>query len=113
MNLSPERADRLERRITREVQRVAARVAQSLRAASPQGAPATAFLGALGPEEPAPDGDTAQPHAPDAHPLDRLVAGFQLTPLDVDLVLLAGMAEEHEGVAGALRALHPLGVSLV
>ena len=41
------------------------------------------------------------------HPLDRVVAHFGLSPHEVDLLLLAGLAEEHEGLAGTFRALHP------
>src|ERR1700730_16742411 len=41
------------------------------------------------------------------HPLDRVVAHFGLSPYEVDLLLLGGLAEEHEGLAGTFRALHP------
>ena len=41
------------------------------------------------------------------HPLDRVAARFGLSPHEVDLLLLAGLAEEHEGLAGIFRALHP------
>ena len=41
------------------------------------------------------------------HPLDVLVAGLGLSPVEIDLLLLAGMAEEHEGYGSLLRALHP------
>ena len=34
---------------------------------------------------------------------------FGLTPEEHDLVVLAGLAEEHEGLARTFRALHPLG----
>ena len=40
-------------------------------------------------------------------PLDRLSAALGLTALERDIVVLAGMAEEHEGYAGVLRRLHP------
>ena len=39
--------------------------------------------------------------------MDRVVAHFGLSPYEVDLLLLAGLAEEHEGLAGTFRALHP------
>jgi len=42
-----------------------------------------------------------------SHPLDRLTACYRLTPVEVDLLLLAGMPEEHEGYGSAMRALHP------
>src|SRR5574341_2119618 len=45
------------------------------------------------------------------HPLGRLARLFGWDALDVDLVLLAGMAEEHEGLAAVFRALHPRGDS--
>ena len=41
------------------------------------------------------------------HPLDRVAAHFGLSPYEVDLLLLAGLAEEHEGLACIFRALHP------
>jgi hypothetical protein len=43
------------------------------------------------------------------HPLDRLVDGLALTPLEIDVILLAAMPEEHEGYASVLRALNPRG----
>jgi hypothetical protein len=46
---------------------------------------------------------------PAAGPLRRLAAGLRLTPLEVDLLLLAGMPEEHEGYAALLRQIHPQG----
>lgn len=49
---------------------------------------------------------TLLPASPD-HPLDRVVAHFGLSRPETDLLLLAGLAEEHEGLAGIFRALHP------
>jgi hypothetical protein len=46
---------------------------------------------------------------PAAGPLRRLAAGLRLTPFEVDLLLLAGMSEEHEGYAALLRQIHPQG----
>jgi hypothetical protein len=43
------------------------------------------------------------------HPLDRLANSLGLSPVEVDLLLLAGMPEEHEGYASVLRGLHPRG----
>jgi hypothetical protein len=43
------------------------------------------------------------------HPLDRLAESYDLSPFEVDLLLLAGLSEEHEGYADLLRALHPQG----
>ncbi len=42
-------------------------------------------------------------------PLGSLVRRFGLDGLEVDLLLLAGLPEEHEGLAATLRSLHPLG----
>ena len=47
--------------------------------------------------------------APDTGGLERLAGGLALDDLEVDLVLLAGLAEEHEGVASVLTAVHPSG----
>lgn len=41
------------------------------------------------------------------HPLDRLTRRLSLTAAEVDLLLLAGLSEEHEGLAAVLRTLHP------
>jgi ATP-dependent 26S proteasome regulatory subunit len=41
--------------------------------------------------------------------LDRLAERLALSPTEVDLLLLAGMSEEHEGFAALLRTLHPRG----
>ena len=49
-----------------------------------------------------------QPAAP--HPFDRLAWGLGLSPLEADLVILAGLSEEHEGFAELLASLHPRGV---
>ena len=50
-------------------------------------------------------GDLAPPGL--GQPLDRLVAALALTPPEVDLMLLAGLPEEHEGYASVLRTLNP------
>lgn len=52
-------------------------------------------------------GDLAPPGL--GQPLDRLVAALALTPSEVDLLLLAGLPEEHEGYASVLRTLNPKG----
>src|SRR4051812_9317016 len=57
-------------------------------------------------------GGRAAPAAPRPqfpHPVDRLADGLGLGPAEVDVVLLAGAAEEHEGLATILRELHPRG----
>jgi hypothetical protein len=52
-----------------------------------------------------PGGPTPTPRSP----LESLAATFGLGEPERRLVLLAGLAEEHEGLAGTLRSLHPLG----
>ncbi|WP_283559142.1 ATP-binding protein [Paenarthrobacter sp. PH39-S1] len=52
------------------------------------------------------DGTSARQDPVDA-PLDALAARFALTPPEVDLLLLAGLPEEHEGIAATFRGLHP------
>ncbi len=44
-----------------------------------------------------------------AHPVDRLAAALALEPADLDLLLLAGAPNQHEGLAWVLRRLHPAG----
>lgn len=39
----------------------------------------------------------------------RLVERYGLSPRDVDLIILAGLPDEHEGIAATLRSLHPTG----
>lgn len=43
------------------------------------------------------------------HPIHRLIDTYQLSPCEIDLLVLAGLAEEHEGYADIFRTLHPLG----
>ncbi|MFF7550633.1 ATP-binding protein [Streptomyces canus] len=40
-------------------------------------------------------------------PVDRLARGLGLTPAEIDVLLLAGLADEHEGLSSVLRDLHP------
>ncbi|MDX6411648.1 MAG: hypothetical protein QOE91_1164, partial [Gaiellaceae bacterium] len=40
-------------------------------------------------------------------PLEGIAAALRLTPVEVDLIVLAGLPEEHEGYAAALRVLSP------
>lgn len=65
-------------------------------------AAAVAFLRRWADGCPAVPGDRQQP-------LDRLAARHRLSPAEVDLVLLAGLAEEHEGIAATFRTMHPYG----
>jgi hypothetical protein len=42
-----------------------------------------------------------------AGPIDRLAAGLALSDLEIDLLVLAGLPEEHDGLADVMRTLHP------
>lgn len=95
-------------RLTREVGILAGRLAHFLASSLPhtEGAisEGQAFLQAL--FESAMSGP---PPEPLLHPLDRLVVTLRLSEEEVALLLLAGMPEEHEGLATVLRTLHPRG----
>lgn len=41
--------------------------------------------------------------------LQRLADGLGLDPIELELVVLAGLPEEHQGLAAALRSMHPAG----
>ncbi|MER7756235.1 ATP-binding protein [Kitasatospora sp. NPDC097643] len=55
--------------------------------------------------------ESAQPYAADAEPVHRLVRRLGLTGAELDLLLLAGLPEEHEGLARIFRTMHPRGDS--
>jgi hypothetical protein len=55
------------------------------------------------------DGPLTRRPAGAPQPLDRVVTALDLTPAEVDVVLLAGFPEEHEGYASVLRQLSPTG----
>jgi hypothetical protein len=40
-------------------------------------------------------------------PLQRLADGLGLDPVEIELIVLAGLPEEHEGLAATFRSLHP------
>ena len=67
--------------------------------------PAVAFLRAWAEQALQAGPQTAGP----ASPLERIRERYGLGPLAVDLLLLAGLPEEHEGLAATFRALHPQG----
>jgi ATPase family associated with various cellular activities (AAA) len=93
-------------RLARETGRIAARLAELVAVAGegdPMLADAVRFLRVRGDTLEGP-GDPLVPE-----PIDRLVAALGLTPVELDLLLLAGLAEEHEGYAAALRRIHPAG----
>ena len=97
----------LAARMTREVAVSAGRLVQLLeRSPMPPNSPLAqgqAFLSAMFDAHAA---ESPQPLA-ETHPLDRLAAYLSLTRLEVDLIVLAGMADEHEGYASVLRSLNP------
>ncbi len=41
--------------------------------------------------------------------LQRLVWRLGLSPLEIELIVLAGLADEHQGIAATFRSLHPTG----
>ena len=65
---------------------------------------ATGFLAALGERALAAELITIGPH-----PIDRFANGLGLEQAEIDVLLLAGAADEHEGLASVLRGLHPRG----
>src|SRR4051812_14577322 len=94
-------------RLARETARMAGRLAELLgelggNADDPLH-DACAFLTAMSEAGPAP------PSRPAAAPIDRLVERLGLTALEVELVILAGMPDEHEGYASVFRRIHPEG----
>ncbi|MGA5818147.1 ATP-binding protein [Kitasatospora sp. NPDC094028] len=52
-----------------------------------------------------------EPLPADADPLGRLADRLALTEVELDLLLLAGLPEEHEGLARTFRTMHPRGDS--
>lgn len=109
-------------RLTQEVGIIAGRLAHLLAASFPRAdgaiAEGQAFLRTL--FESVADGQlpSAQQEEPrerqpgsTVHPIDRLVDALRFAPQEIDLLLLAGLPEEHEGLAAVLRTLHPRGDS--
>jgi hypothetical protein len=106
-------------RLAREVGILAGRLAQLLDRLPVRDEPAVdgrSFLWSLyesvSPGRPAADWDESSPargpvHPP--HPVDNLVSGLGLSRIELDLILLAGMADEHEGLSALFRVLHPAG----
>lgn len=52
---------------------------------------------------------TGEVPSDNAHPIDRLATSLALKPAEIDLMVLAAMADEHEGYASTLRSLNPRG----
>ncbi len=108
----------IARRLTRETGIMAGRLASLLEAtfagAGGQAADNRAFLQArfqaASPDLPLESWSArvrSRAPAGDVHPLDRVIDGLALGDEEVQLLILAGMAEEHEGYAAVLRNLHP------
>jgi hypothetical protein len=92
----------MNERLTHRVATLAGRLADFLAASLPQAGgtveQSRSFLRAMREFSPAPTIDD---------PLERLACHLSLSDMDLDLILLAGMADEHEGFAAVFRALHP------
>src|ERR1043166_9840756 len=99
----------LAARMTREVAVSAGRLVQLLeRSPMPPNSPRAqgeAFLAAMFDAHAA---ESPQPLA-ETHPLDRLAAYLSLTRLEVDVIVLAGMADENEGSPSGPPRLKPRG----
>ena len=95
----------ISRQLTARAARLALAVADVLEASTSSESGAAHAVGFL--RDWARSGSTVLPGA--YQPLDVLVEHYQLCAAEVELLLLAGLAEEHEGLAGTLRALHPRG----
>ncbi|WP_330334064.1 AAA family ATPase [Streptomyces sp. NBC_00536] len=104
-------SDRVSRDLSARAAALAVRLADLLdRTCSTEaGAAPAAFLRAWaeGAASRAVVGDPAAPLF--GTPLGRLVDRFGLSTLECELVLLAGLPEEHEGLARTFRAVHPGG----
>jgi SpoVK/Ycf46/Vps4 family AAA+-type ATPase len=88
-------------RMAREAALIAGRLAPLLGEGSPDAAFLQAMHETLGGEE--------RVRRAGAQPFDRLAAALSLSPVELDLLALAGLPEEHEGYAAVLRRLHPHG----
>jgi hypothetical protein len=89
-----------EPQLSASVAAVASRLARELEGLPGLGDDSRAFLHRMG---------AAEPPADAGAPLERLALGLQLSRLELELLLLAGLPEEHEGYAALLREVHPEG----
>lgn len=99
--------DRTSVALSAQAARVALRIAALVEAScTPESSvPAVAFLRAWAEHAWQAGTGAADPSSP----LERLRERYGLGSLALDLLLLAGLPEEHEGLAGTFRALHPQG----
>jgi hypothetical protein len=99
--------DRTSLALSAQAARVALRIAALVEAncTPPSSQPAVAFLRAWAEHA----GQAGAGAADPASPLERIRERYELGPLALDLLLLAGLPEEHEGLAATFRALHPQG----
>ena len=100
-------SDAVSRDLTTRAAEVVNRIAGLLDAACTEesdGAAAAGFLRAY-----AESSTTSRLVGNESTPLDRLADRFELTEDEVTLLLLAGLADQHEGLASTFRALHPRG----
>lgn len=105
---SPAPDERASRALTARTGRWALRIADLLTgrfAAATQADEAAAFLRTWADDLQAPGVTTASA----ADPLARLAARYGLSQDEEDLILLAGLPDEHEGLASTLRTMHPHG----
>ncbi|MQY14610.1 ATP-dependent zinc metalloprotease FtsH [Streptomyces sp. RB5] len=98
---------RTSRGLTARAAHVALRIADLVEATCATGpaAPTVTFLRSWAEHT----GRTGPGPADPSPPLERLRTRYGLGTVARDLLLLAGLPEEHEGLAGTFRALHPQG----
>ncbi|MFE2480428.1 AAA family ATPase [Streptomyces sp. NPDC059389] len=103
--------ERISRDLSRRAAEIALRVAELLEnlCSEEAGGESVAFLRdwAAGAAQRAAAAPGARP--PADTPLDRLVHRFGLGSLETDLVLFAGLPDEHEGLARTFRTMNPCG----
>jgi hypothetical protein len=102
-------AARLSRRVADVAGRLARLLSSSPLARENAVADGRAFLQAMAEASAERPRDAERGASQRTDALDRLVEGIGLSPFEVDLLLLAGMPEEHEGYGSVLRSLHPRG----
>src|SRR6478736_2689180 len=98
-------------RMNREVAKIGARLATLLEQSPVLGdhglEQGRMFLTAMFRSSVVGDSDALAVRASELHPIDRLALALSLSPTDLDLVMLAAMADAHEGYASVLRHVNP------